>query len=31
MTLLLDLARAAGDWWASRWDDLDQWDRKREL
>jgi len=31
MTVLRDLARAAADWWAAQWDDLDDWDRKRQL
>jgi hypothetical protein len=31
MTMLFDLARAAGEWWAARWDDHGDWDRKLEL
>jgi hypothetical protein len=31
MPVLCDLARAGAHWWAAQWDDLDDWDRKRDL
>ncbi len=31
MIVLRYIASVAADWWTARWDDLDYWDRRREL